>query len=90
MVGPVGKVTEYDQSTTKPQFNRSHNESAAGTQFLIEVLFSDQDLAQDAWVAVDTAHGFFLFDYETECRGCTIPQHACAVWAIVLQTTRVS
>ena len=87
---PVRKVTEYDQSTTKAQFLGSHSKAAACTQFLIEVSFSDQDLVQGVWRGVDTAHGFFLFDHETACRGCTVPQHVCAVEVTVLQTIRVS
>jgi hypothetical protein len=46
---------------------------------LVEVLFSDQDLVLDVWHGVDTAHGFFLFDHETVCRDCTVPQHVYAV-----------
>jgi hypothetical protein len=57
---------------------------------LVEVLFSDQDLVLDVWLDVDTAHGFFLFGHETVCRGCTVPQHVCAVGVTVLQKIRVS
>ena len=60
MLNPVTKVTEYDQSVTKSQFTGCHSKAAPSTQFLVEVVFSDQDLVLDVWHGADIAHGFFL------------------------------
>ena len=56
----------------------------------IKSFFISSTLVLDVWLVVDTAHGFFLFDHETACRGCTVPQHVCAVEVTVLQKIRVS